>query len=202
MTINRREDRRISRTRQLLRQAFMDLVREKGFAAVSIQDVAERANVNRGTFYIHYTDKYELLDTIIREEFRRGLALLPADCTWNRESLHLLIVSLLTTFEGKYQHDSYKSHVYASVGTLLDQAVHDELAQLLLGWLKQSNPVEAGTFVSPEVIANIVSWAIFGPVLHWSQQPLIISAEQMAHDILLVITEGILWGTELKSKQL
>jgi len=192
MTINRREDRRISRTRQALRQAFMDLVREKGFAAVSIQDVAERANVNRGTFYIHYSDKYELLDTIIREEFRRSLALLPADCAWNRESLHLLIMSILTTFEGKYHHDSCKSHVYASVGTLLDQAVHDELAQLLLGWLKQSDTVTEGTFVSPEAIASIVSWAIFGPALQWSQQPLVLSAEQMTHDILWVITEGVL----------
>jgi AcrR family transcriptional regulator len=51
-------DRRVQRTHQLLRQAAIETMKEKGFVAMTIQDIADRANVNRGTFYAHYPDKY------------------------------------------------------------------------------------------------------------------------------------------------
>lgn len=54
-------DIRIQRTRQLLQQALFDLTLEKGFASVTVRDIAERAKVNRSTFYRHYLDKYDLL---------------------------------------------------------------------------------------------------------------------------------------------
>lgn len=56
------EDLRVRRTRKLLRQALIELTIEKGFAAITVQDIAERAMVNRATFYRHYVDKYDLLD--------------------------------------------------------------------------------------------------------------------------------------------
>lgn len=61
------EDLRVRRTRKLLRQALIELTIEKGFAAVTVQDIAERAMVNRATFYRHYLDKYDLLDQYTNE---------------------------------------------------------------------------------------------------------------------------------------
>ncbi len=57
-------DRRILRTRNAIHSAFVSLVKEKGFDALSVKDITTRANVNRGTFYLHYKDKYDLLDQI------------------------------------------------------------------------------------------------------------------------------------------
>jgi AcrR family transcriptional regulator len=54
-------DRRIERTKTLLRDALLELIVEKGYNAVSIQDIVDRANVARTTFYLHYKDKDELL---------------------------------------------------------------------------------------------------------------------------------------------
>ncbi|MFN8375405.1 MAG: helix-turn-helix domain-containing protein [Anaerolineae bacterium] len=53
----KREDRRVDRTRALLQQALMELIREKGYDAVTIQDITDRANVGRATFYLHYPSK-------------------------------------------------------------------------------------------------------------------------------------------------
>jgi AcrR family transcriptional regulator len=53
-------DLRIRRTRKSLREALVDLATEKGFEAVTVQDLADRAMVNRATFYRHYQDKYAL----------------------------------------------------------------------------------------------------------------------------------------------
>lgn len=56
------EDLRVQRTRKLLQEALFELTLEKGFAAVTVRDIAERAMVNRSTFYRHYLDKHDLLD--------------------------------------------------------------------------------------------------------------------------------------------
>lgn len=53
-------DLRVRRTRKMLREALVDLATEKGFEAVTVQDIADRAMVNRATFYRHYQDKYAL----------------------------------------------------------------------------------------------------------------------------------------------
>ena len=64
-------DPRVKRTRNLLEQAFMEVVAEKGFQAVSVQDITEKAGVNRATFYAHFPDKYALLDYTVRQGFRQ-----------------------------------------------------------------------------------------------------------------------------------
>src|SRR5512134_2049542 len=54
-------DRRIQRTRQSLRAALLELIKEKGYDAISTEEITERANVGRATFYLHYKDKEDLL---------------------------------------------------------------------------------------------------------------------------------------------
>jgi AcrR family transcriptional regulator len=58
--MNDKNDRRSQRTRQLISDAFVELLLEKGYDAMSIRDVIERANVGRSTFYSHFKDKEEL----------------------------------------------------------------------------------------------------------------------------------------------
>lgn len=54
-------DRRIQRTRQALQAALLDLTKEKEYDDISVEEITERANVGRATFYLHYTDKEDLL---------------------------------------------------------------------------------------------------------------------------------------------
>ena len=58
---HQKQDRRIRRTHQLLRDAFVALLKEKRYEDVSVQDIIERADVARSTFYVHYLDKEDLL---------------------------------------------------------------------------------------------------------------------------------------------
>src|SRR5260221_1390145 len=50
-----KEDRRIQRTRELLRSAMVSLIREQGFEALTVQHIIDRANVGRSTFYAHFS---------------------------------------------------------------------------------------------------------------------------------------------------
>jgi AcrR family transcriptional regulator len=54
-------DRRVVRTKAAIRKALLDLIAEKGFEALTVRDITTRADINRGTFYLHYQDKYDLL---------------------------------------------------------------------------------------------------------------------------------------------
>jgi AcrR family transcriptional regulator len=56
-----KQDRRVNRTRRLLRESLMKLVVEKGYDSVTIEDITEKAELGRTTFYLHYRDKEELL---------------------------------------------------------------------------------------------------------------------------------------------
>jgi AcrR family transcriptional regulator len=53
-------DRRVQRTRELLQKALIELISERGYDAITIQEIADRANVGRTTFYLHYSSKDEL----------------------------------------------------------------------------------------------------------------------------------------------
>jgi AcrR family transcriptional regulator len=58
----RDEDRRVRRTHRALREAFVELVVERGWDGFSVQDLCNRADVGRSTFYLHYADKEEVLN--------------------------------------------------------------------------------------------------------------------------------------------
>ena len=56
-----KKDRRVQRTLQSLRTALLELIKEKDYDEISIEEITERANVGRTTFYLHYKDKEDLL---------------------------------------------------------------------------------------------------------------------------------------------
>ena len=58
-------DRRVQKTRKLLQEALMELVAEKGYEAVTIREILDKANVGRSTFYAHFQDKDQLLHSIL-----------------------------------------------------------------------------------------------------------------------------------------
>ncbi len=59
--INKKEDRRIKKTKQLLRQGLIEIMFEKDIKNITIKELVEKVDINRSTFYLHYTDIYELL---------------------------------------------------------------------------------------------------------------------------------------------
>ena len=65
--IQKVEDRRVRRTKKLLRKGLAELMNEKDFKDITVKEITERVDLNRGTFYLHYRDTYDLLEKIERE---------------------------------------------------------------------------------------------------------------------------------------
>ena len=66
-------DRRIGKTRKALKEALTDLILERGYEAVTVQEVISRADVGRSTFYAHFVDKDALLMAILADLEMPGL---------------------------------------------------------------------------------------------------------------------------------
>jgi AcrR family transcriptional regulator len=78
MPLDRIEDRRVRKTKRLLRDALAALVHEKPLEAVVVKEILARADVGRSTFYAHFRDKDDLLASTVRETLRAGEAGVPA----------------------------------------------------------------------------------------------------------------------------
>ncbi|GLV12981.1 TetR family transcriptional regulator [Alicyclobacillus hesperidum] len=73
-------DRRIAKSRQAMKQALLELMEEKHFDQITVQDIADKADISRKTFYLHYVDKYDLLDRVIEESLEELRAFSESVC--------------------------------------------------------------------------------------------------------------------------
>ncbi len=177
-------DPRVKRTRLLLEQAFMDLIEEKGFQAVTVQDIAERAGVNRATFYAHFAGKYELLDHRIRQGFLEEVdkRMLNA-CHLTRANLRNLIIAVC---EFTRTINAHCKPAQAQFESLVETQVKAVLHELLVKWLEQVTLA-----VSPETAATAASWAIYGLALQWSHARHPRPVEAFADEVLPLVAANL-----------
>lgn len=106
-------DRRIQKSRQAIIDAFMRLMSEKEFESITINQIAERANVNRGTVYLHFDDKYDLREQCMQSQINQLLQ----HCMSEKNLNHLPSkTTLLRTFEYLEQQASFYSIMLKSKG--------------------------------------------------------------------------------------
>lgn len=67
MNKSEKEDLRVKRTRKLLYQALMDLIKKESFETITVKQICDLAMVHRTTFYVHFLDKFDLLTQMLRQ---------------------------------------------------------------------------------------------------------------------------------------
>jgi AcrR family transcriptional regulator len=180
-----RVDPRVKRTRQLLVQAFNELLEEKSFDAMTVQDIADRATVNRATFYAHFKDKYALLNAVATESFRQALvSKMPPSAELNALNLELLIQIVSEYLEWHFVH--CKPSIRTQFDSLVEQQVKQQLFQVLLDWLK----VDASQD-DAELRATAACWANYGLAMYWSQGERKETSSEFAHRALPLILAGL-----------
>ena len=154
-------DPRVKRTRNLILGAFNDLLAEKSFDAISVQDVTEKAQINRATFYKHFVDKYELLDRWVERQFRHEIETRVLDaCHYTSDNLRVLILTVCE-FLSKVRTDCAQSQ--RQFEPMIEKQVKNQVYELLNIWLRKMNPP-----ISTEIPATVAAWAIYGIASYWS----------------------------------
>jgi AcrR family transcriptional regulator len=158
MSANQKEEKldpRVKRTRNLILQAFSSLLAEKGFEAISVQDVTDRAEINRATFYKHFVDKYALLDYTITQSFRQEIEKRMLDaCHYTPENLRSLIL-VVCEFLSRLHSECAQPH--QQFESLVEGTIKKQIFELLSHWLEQSKSP-----TPTEIPATVASWAIYG----------------------------------------
>jgi len=182
MLINQEQEKkldpRIKRTRQLLQQALSDLMREKSFEAITVKEIAERATLNRVTFYAHFQDKYALLEYTIRQMIRQRLrSQVPEGAPYSPQNLARLV---LTVCEFLAEMERHCPPPHGQMDPLMEKQIKAELHEILEGWLAEMWPDESNhspTFRGPtlrgptlEQAAMVATWSIYGAAMQWLQQ--------------------------------
>jgi AcrR family transcriptional regulator len=181
-------DPRVKRTRQMIEQAFMQLVKEKGFQSISVQDVTERAGINRATFYAHFPDKFALLDHAMRQGFKQEIEkrMLNA-CHFTDDNLRNLIIAVCEFVANAHDHCSVAEQQFQSlVGTQVRSQIHE----LLNHWL-ENIPLIENTPISRERAATAASWAIYGLANEWSANKHMPPVEQYADEVLPLVAANL-----------
>ena len=154
-------DRRVRKTREAILEAFIGLMAEKNFEHITMNEIADRADVNRGTVYLHYTDKFDLLDQCIETYFVQLLenCLLDSDtdCIPSK-------ASLLRIFDYLEQHAFFYTTLLVNKGV---PAFRNRLMAVMLRGLNEyidMSGINRG--MNKEMMAQFLASAIVG-VLEW-----------------------------------
>jgi len=190
---NEREDPRVVRTRQLLLKAFYELFLEKGFQAMMVQDIAERAGVNRSTFYTHFEDKFAILESWLREQFQQRVAarVLTGDA-WSLNTFRLLIQYVVEWFAEFHQ---LAGSTDRSLIPLVVTTLQEALFELLLQGFKSVAGPRWDQLADLETVAMVTSWAIFGSGFQcfnqWGEPTETLPSEELADQVTHVLMRGL-----------
>lgn len=185
----RKIDRRVSRTRRLLRDALFALMLEKGFEAVTIEEITGRADLGRTTFYLHYRDKEDLLMESLSElvnDLIEQLASLPGPTARLNENggEAYAAPAVRLAFEHVAQNADIYRLILRGEGTYsANQRVRELVSRAiasLFSTLEAREHVRFQPQVPMEIFLQFVAGSWMGLTSWWLENRLPLPAEQMA----------------------
>jgi AcrR family transcriptional regulator len=172
-------DRRIQRTQQALRDALIALILEKGYDAITVQDILDRANMGRSTFYAHYRDKEELLlsgFTTLFAEFQNEyhqMASPASDPTQAGKDLSLFFFRHAALHRGLFR---------AMIGEQGGKIIQEHTQKYLTQFIREHIAGQLGERqkeVPVDILAHFIASSYLSLLTWWLDNDLPYTAEQM-----------------------
>jgi AcrR family transcriptional regulator len=175
----RKPDRRVLRTRKQLSESLMALILEKGYDAVTIEEITERADLGRTTFYLHYKDKDELLYKSLEAVFDDLVAQIepyPVE-EWPLTGERLSGMA--------FRHADENAHLYQIIlsgqgGTAIAQRIREYIAQTAIRIIQTHYADHiSGSSVPIEVLGNYIASSMMGLITWWLENGQPYTADEM-----------------------
>ena len=194
MSIKNSNDPRVKRTRQAIRDALISLIHEKNFDSITVQDIAEKATVNRATFYSHYYDKYDLLDKSI-QEMLTTLADILKPKNLDKSEFKLTLDTPHPVFLSLFSHIAENAFFYQvmlgenGIPKFSSQMMKAIQTNLFLS-LSISQPNEEKLVVPRDILISYVTGAHLGMIISWLKQNMPYTPHYMALQLSRLIILG------------
>ncbi|MET3849337.1 TetR/AcrR family transcriptional regulator [Paenibacillus sp. OAE614] len=177
-------DRRVVKSQEAIKKAILELMAEKNFDDITIRDISDRANVNRGTVYLHYLDKYDLLDKIIEEHISNLSELCRS-------------ASEMSFQEGNYVWFEYFAEHHLFFSTMLNTKSAAHFRSRFLDLVVQEYKVEVDVTegknqgLNQEVILQFFGAAVVGAVEWWFRNGMPVPPRVMAEQTGILLDRNL-----------
>ena len=160
------QDRRVQKTQSLLRDALASLIQEKPYDAIAVTEILDRANVGRSTFYMHYSDKDELLVSAIHDMIHSVSSATPAHSEKPPEKVIRFSLPILEYHERHRREDAATTDLHSRV--IIHSRLQEVLTALIVSDVKKQFQARRKSVnpISPELLAEYVA-SSFVLVLNW-----------------------------------
>ncbi|MBI5449953.1 MAG: TetR/AcrR family transcriptional regulator [Gammaproteobacteria bacterium] len=194
-------DRRMLRTRALLHEALISLILKKGYDGITIQDIIDKANVGRSTFYAHYTGKEDLLRSgfthlreLLLEQQKQALAK-------RGDPKARSLGFSLAMFEHALEHrELYMALVGQRGGTVVMQQLRKVLAELVHDDIAATLKITTPDAKKREVIVEFVVGAFITLLTWWLDHKAKISPAEIDSIFRELVLHGITRSQDLPQK--
>jgi AcrR family transcriptional regulator len=177
-----KKDRRSQRTRHLLGQAFVEILREKGYSAMTVSDLIERANIGRSTFYSHYRDK----DDLFVNQLDRMIEALSHPIPEQEEIPYFPSLGLFQHVGEQYE--LYKSLLWTPGIDLFIKHMQKSLSQRIeQGLQKQEKDFD----IPRAIVATFIAGSFLTLLRWWLENKMVPAPEEMDKIFKRLISQGI-----------
>ena len=158
----------MQRTRQLLRGALFSLIQEKGFETLSVQDIIDRANVGRATFYAHFENKEDLLLAGF-DELRASLRERQRTALSRGRSVEERVLAFSPgIFAHTNEHRGlFRAMVGKQSGAVIQQVLHKMLVDLVRDDVKAVAASGGAASAPAEALVQLIAGSLFGLLMWW-----------------------------------
>jgi AcrR family transcriptional regulator len=180
-------DPRIVRSRRMLMESLLKLLKNKEFEDISVQEIADDATLNRATFYLHYPDKNALLQAMTESRFRDLMerrAITFTDCHGALRAIALGVCDYLAE-NTSCPSQLTRMPLEGSIIPVVENMFKEGLAR---------HGLAPG--VDAALLATTAAWAVFGAARRWYQTPNRIPAEEMAARIETMVSPVLFGGVQ------
>jgi AcrR family transcriptional regulator len=177
-------DRRVLRSKEAFKNALLDLMLRKSFASISITEIVEHANYNRGTFYAHYENKEALLNEIMAELIEEMLEAFRAP--YNQVDLFRIDempAHAIKLFEHIYERAAiYRILFQSDVLSVIKEQMYAAIRKITVEELEHTNEA-----INAELQTVYSMSALTGLVFHWIEQGFVHTPAYMQEQLLLLL---------------
>lgn len=182
-------DRRIEKTRTAIYQALSDLLQEKKYANITIQEIIDRANVGRTTFYQHFTDKDTLLSSCIETIFESFSEHLTEQVPPEHESRLIPVAELFTHIQENSR--LINGILMSDSGELLFDKFKSYWSQKIKPYLLEHLPKGQQPKVPIDILTNYVTSTLIELLRWWIKSDRKYTPEQMEQYLFALILPSV-----------
>ncbi|QQZ09858.1 TetR/AcrR family transcriptional regulator [Heyndrickxia vini] len=183
-----KNDRRISKSTKALKNALITLMGEKDFKKISITDLVQSADLNRGTFYKHYETKEDLLNELIDDVMEDLVH------SYREPYLHtdtFTIEELTTSTVKIFEHvESYSKFYTIIINSNVLPGFHNRICNVLKQLAQSDLEVEIrpNERINAELLASYNAYAIFGLIVEWVNGGFKYTPAYMAEQLIEILS--------------